>query len=244
MDELLRSSVIPPWVTTQIKAVEARIYLMKGNAEALVKWVEECGLKPDDECSWKHDAEQIMLARILIAQRRLNEALELLDRLAAESEKAGRRLYQIETLGIQALAFKKVKNESKSIAAVKKALALAEPGGYTRVFVDEGPPMAKLLEKILDAKEDIPRAFVKKLLSAFKLRRIVKHHDGLLEPLSERELEVLRFIAAGLSNKKITEELYISMSTVKTHLRNIYGKLDVHSRTEAVAKAKDLGILK
>ena len=122
-------------------------------------------------------------------------------------------------------------------------MCLAEPGGYTRVFIDEGPPMAELLEKMLDAREDVPRAFVKKLLPAFKLRRIVKHHDGRPEPISERELEVLRFIAAGLPNKKITEQLYISMSTVKTHLRNIYGKLDVHSRTEAVAKAKDLGIL-
>jgi LuxR family maltose regulon positive regulatory protein len=103
--------------------------------------------------------------------------------------------------------------------------------------------MAELLEKMIDARKDVPRAFVKKLLSAFKLMRIAKHHDGLLEPLSERELEVLRFIAAGLPNKKITEQLFISMSTVKTHLRNIYGKLDVHSRTEAVAKAMDLGIL-
>jgi LuxR family maltose regulon positive regulatory protein len=243
MDRLSRSSVIPPWVTTQIKAVKARIYLMKGNTDALVKWVEECGLKPDDACTWEHDVEQIMFARILIAQRRLDEAIELLGRLIVENEKAGRRLNQIETLVIQTLACKKAKNEPKSMAAVKKALSLAEPGGYTRVFVDEGPPMAELLEKMLDAGEDLPRAFVKKLLPAFKLRRIAKHHVELAEPLSERELEVLRFIAAGLPNKKVTEQLFISMSTVKTHLRNIYGKLDVHSRTEAVAKAKELGIL-
>ncbi len=244
MDELLRTSVIPPWVLTQIKAVKARIYMMKGNIDVLANWVKECGLKLDDACTWKHDAEQIMFARILIAQSRLHEALELLDRLIVENEKAGRKLYQIETLVIQALAFKKLKEETKSIAAVKKALSLAEPGSYTRVFIDEGSPMAELLEKMLDAKENVPRAFVRKLLTAFKLGRIVNHHDGLLEPLSERELEVLRFIAAGLPNKKITEQLYISLSTVKTHLRNIYGKLGVHSRTEAVAKAKDLGVLK
>ena len=223
MDRLSRSSVIPPWVTTQIKAVKARIYLMKGNTDALVKWVEECGLKPDDACTWEHDVEQIVFARILIAQRRFEEAIELLGRLIVENEKAGRVLNQIETLIIQALAFKKLKNELIYMATVKKALSLAEPGGYTRVFIDEGRPMAELLEKLLDAKEDVPRAFVKKLLPAFKLRRIVKHLDGLPEPLSERELEVLRFIAAGLPNKKITEQLFISMSTVKTHLRNIYG---------------------
>jgi LuxR family maltose regulon positive regulatory protein len=130
------------------------------------------------------------------------------------------------------------------MAALKKALSLAEPGGYTRVFVDEGPHIAKLLEKTLDAKGKSPRAFVKKLLPAFRLRQIMQSDGGPIEGLSERELEVLRFIAAGLSNKKITEELFISMSTVKTHLRNIYGKLNVHSRTEAIVKAKELGLLK
>ncbi len=243
MDELLRTSVIPPWVLTQIKAVKARIYMMKGNIDVLVKWVKECGLKLDDECTWKHDAEQIMFARILIAQSRLNEALELLDHLIVENEKAGRGLYQIETLLLKALVLKKKNYVTESMAAIQKALSLAEPGGYTRVFIDEGPHMAELLEKLLDTKENIPRAFVKKLLPAFKLRQIVKRDDRLVEPLSERELEVLTYIAAGLSNKKITEQLFVSMSTVKTHLQNIYGKLDVHSRTEAIAKARDIGLL-
>jgi LuxR family maltose regulon positive regulatory protein len=99
------------------------------------------------------------------------------------------------------------------------------------------------LEKILDAKADVPRAYVKKLLSAFMLDKLIETEDGLVEQLSERELEVLRLISAGLSNKKITEELFISLSTVKTHLRNIYSKLNVHSRTEAIVKAKELEIL-
>lgn len=184
-----------------------------------------------------------MFARILIAQGRFDDALELLNRLIAEDEKAGRVLNQIETLILQSLAFKKLNKEAKSLAALKKALSPAEPGGYTRVFVDEGPHMAKLLEKILDAKGKIPRTFVKKLLPVFRLRQIMKSDDGLVEGLSERELEVLMFIAAGQSNKKITEELFISMSTAKTHLRNIYGKLNVHSRTEAIVKAKELGLL-
>ena len=243
MDELSRTSVIPPWVLNEIKAVKARVLMMKGNTDALVKWVEECRLKLDDTCTWENDAKQIMFARILIAHSRFDEALDLLDRLIAVNEKAGRVLYQIETLLLKALALKKLNRVTESMDAVKKALSLAEPGGYTRVFVDEGPPMAELLENMLDAREDVPRAFVKELLPDFKLRQIVKNHDGLPETLSEREREVLRFIAAGLPNKKITEQLFISMSTVKTHLRNIYGKLDVHSRTEAVARAKDLGIL-
>ncbi len=109
--------------------------------------------------------------------------------------------------------------------------------------MDEGPPLAELLEKILDAKVDVSRAYVKKLLSAFRLSKLIKTDDGLIERLSERELEVLRFIAAGLSNKKIMEELFISLSTVKTHIRNIYSKLYVHSRTEAIVKAKELDLL-
>lgn len=244
MDQLMRTSVIPPWVITQIKAVKARIYLMKGNIDILEKWVDECGLKLDDELTILHEAEHVMFARILIAQGRFGDALGLLNRLIAEDEKAGRVLNQIETLILQALALKKLNKETESMAAVKKALSLAEPGGYTRVFVDEGPHMAKLLEKTLDAKGKSPRAFVKKLLPAFRLRQIMQSDDGPIEGLSERELEVLRFIAAGLANKKITEELFISMSTVKTHLRNIYGKLNVHSRTEAIVKAKELGLLK
>jgi len=243
MDKLMATSVVSPWTLTQIKAVKARLYLMKGDKDSQEKWVKECGLKLDNEITVLNEAEYVMFARILIAQGRIDDVLGLLNRLIAEAEKAGRIFLQIELLVLQAMVFKKINKETESIAAVKKALELAEPGGYIRIFVDEGPPMAKLLEKMLDAKDNIPRAFVKKLLPAFKLRKIAKIDYGLVESLSERELEVLQFIAAGLSNKKITENLFISMNTVKTHLRNIYDKLDVHSRTEAIVKARDIGLL-
>ncbi len=244
MDNLMRTSVIPPWVLTRMKAVKARIYMMKGNIDALKKWVKECGLKLDDELTWLHEAEHIMFARILISQGRFDDALRLLNRLIAEGEKTGRILNQIETLILKGWVLNKKNNGAESMAAIQKALSLAEPGGYTRVFIDEGQPIAKLLERILDAKDnDIPKAFVKNLLAAFRLRQIVKRDDRLIERLSERELEVLRFIASGLSNKKISEELFISVSTVKTHLQNIYGRLNVHSRTEAIVKARELGLL-
>jgi len=243
MDKLMQTSVIPPWVLTQIKAVKARIYLLKDNIDILVKWVDECGLKLDDELTILNEPEHIMFARILIAQDRFDDALELLNRLIAESEKSGRILHQIESLVLQALVFKKINKTTESMAAVKKALSLAAPGAYVRVFVDEGPPMAELLEKSLDTNNDIPTKFVKKLLPAFRLRQIIKTDNEFIEQLSEREIEVLRLIAAGLSNKKIMEGLFISLSTVKTHLRNIYSKLDVHSRTEAIIKAKNIGLL-
>ena len=245
MDNLMRTSVIPPWVLTQIKAVKARIYIMKGNIDILIKWVKECGLKLDDELTWLHEAKHIMFARILILQGRFNDALGLLNRLIAEDEKTGRILNQIETLVLKALVLNKINNGTESIVTIQKALSLAEPGGYTRVFIDEGPPIAKLLERIIDTEDnDIPKAFVKNLLAALRLFQIAKSDNSLFERLSERELEVLRFIASGLTNKKTSEELFISVSTVKTHLQNIYGRLNVHSRTEAIVKARELGLLK
>ena len=144
---------------------------------------------------------------------------------------------------LQALSLQASSDTTQAVATLKQAIHFAEPGGFIQIFIDEGPLMAELLEKILESKIDVPHVYVKKLLSTFKLTKLIKTEDGLVEHLSDRELEVLRFIAAGLSNKKIMEELFISMSTVKTHLRSIYSKLDVNSRTQATAKAKELELL-
>jgi len=243
LEKLERSSDVPSWVTHQTEAWKARIWLTKGNLDRAVNWAQGRGLRLDDDLTPMREAEYIMFARILIAQGRLNEALGLLERLSKEGEKNGRILSQIETLLVKALVLRTQRNITEALVVFGKALSLAEPGGYIRIFLDEGPFIAELLEKILDAKADVPRAYVKKLLSAFMLDKLIETEDGLVEQLSERELEVLRLIAVGLSNKKITEELFISLSTVKTHLRNIYSKLNVHSRTEAIFRAKELEIL-
>jgi LuxR family maltose regulon positive regulatory protein len=243
IEKFEQTSDVPPWVTPWTEAWKARILLMSGNLERAVSWTEERGLKADDDLTPLREIEYITFARILLAQDRLNDAVELLERLIKEEEKGGHILRQIETLLVKALALKAQRKITEALASLDKALSLAEPGGYIRVFLDEGHPMAKLLEKLLNEKHDVPRAYVKKLLSAFSVDKVIEADDGLFERLSERELEVLRLIAAGLSNKKITEELFISMSTVKTHLRNVYSKLNVHSRTEAIACAKELGLL-
>ena len=243
IEKLERTSDVPPWVTPWTEAWKARIWLMRGNLDRAVSWAKERGLKVDDDLNPLREPEYIMLARILIAQDRLNDAMELLKRLIKAEEKGGRILRQIETLLLKTLILKEQRNINESLITLGTALSLAEPGGYIRIFLDEGSRIAELLEKMLDGKPDVARAYVKRLLSAFRVGKTIEAKDGLVENLSERELEVLRLIANGLSNKKITEALFVSLSTVKTHLRNIYGKLNVHSRTEAIVRAKALGLL-
>lgn len=243
MEKLMQTSDMPPWTTTRIEAVKARIWLMKGNLAALEKWVTRCGLTLDRPPTLLKDDEYIMFARILVAQGRFNDAGAVLNQLLQMEARAGRILSQIEILLIKALALKKETKQTQSMAAVMKALSLAEPGGYIRIFADEGPPLAGLLEKLPDSGQTALGAFVKKVLSKCGSGKSPGTDPGLGEPLSRRELEVLRLIASGLSNNKIMETLFISLPTVKTHCRNLYVKLNVHSRTQAVSKARYLGLL-
>ena len=243
IEKLEQISDVPPWITPWTEAWKARIWLMRGNLDRAVSWAEERGLKLDDDLNPLREPEYIMFARILIAESRLNDAMELLERLSKAEEKGGHILRQIETLLLKTLILKEQRNINESFISLGTALSLAEPGGYIRIFLDEGPLIAELLERMLDGKTDVARAYVKKILSAFRMEKVIEAEEGLAENLSDRELEVLRLIAAGLSNKKITEALFVSLSTVKTHLRNIYAKLNVHSRTEAIVKAKTLELL-
>ena len=141
------------------------------------------------------------------------------------------------------MAFQAQGDTVQALGALEQALTLAEPEGYVRTFIDEGEPMAKLLRRALS--EGIAPSYVSRLLAAFgetaEPRSTVA--QPLVEPLSERELEVLRLIAAGLSNAEIAEELFIAVSTVKSHINHIYGKLGATNRIQAVAQAQELGLL-
>ena len=243
MENIAREYDVPPWITNQIAAWKGRTWLAQGKLAALSQWVQERGLDVNGEPTFLHEMEYVVFARVLIAKGRLDEGIKILQRLLKAAETGGRTPRVIEILMLQALAFQAGGDTTQAIATLDRALTLAEPEGFVRIFVDEGPPIAELLEKILDAKVDVPRAYVKKLMSAFRLSKFIKTDDGLVERLSERELEVLGLIAAGLSNKKIMKELFISLSTVKTHIRNIYSKINVHSRTKAILRAKELGLL-
>jgi LuxR family maltose regulon positive regulatory protein len=189
------------------------------------------------------------VARILIAQERPKEAVSLLERLIGAATAGGQTSRMIEILVLQALAHEAQDNIPLALVPLERALTLAKPEGYVRIFVDEGPPMAHLLYKALS--RGITPDYVSRLLAVFPVS--VTEQTGkpntptfecdLIEPLSERELEVLRLIADGLTNQEIAARLYLSLNTVKVHARNIYGKLGVRNRTRAVAKAKVLGIL-
>jgi LuxR family maltose regulon positive regulatory protein len=200
------------------------------------------------------EKEYMALARILIAQERLAETAGLLQRLLKATEAGGRTSRVIEVLLLQALAFQAGDDTARAMTALERALDLAELEGFIRVFVDEGPPMAGLLYKAL--KRGIAPDYVRRLLAAFPLAQAETAvepektapssripQSEWIEPLSEREFEVLQLIAEGLTNQEIATRLFLSVNTVKVHGRNIYGKLGAHNRTEAVARARALGVL-
>jgi LuxR family maltose regulon positive regulatory protein len=193
----------------------------------------------------------------LIAQGRLTEAAPLLQRLLEATEAGGRISRAIEVLLLQALALQADGDTDQALAALERALTLAAPRGLIQVFVNEGPPMAALLYQA--ATRGIMPDYTGQLLAAFpavdaspvappkvstsQIRVQPAVGTVILEPLSEREIEVLELVAEGLTNQEIASRLFLSLHTIKAHTRNIYGKLDVHSRTEAVAQARALGVL-
>jgi LuxR family maltose regulon positive regulatory protein len=249
MATMTRRSDLPPWFASLMAAWQARIWLAQDRLETASQWVGELGLDVDGELSFLREIEYVALARILIAQGRLQQASRLLQRLNKPAEAGGRTTSLIEILSLQALAFRAGVDTAGAMTALERALTLAEPGGFIRIFVDEGPPMARLLYEALS--RGIAPDYVRRLLAAFPNVELEQPESTkpqvseaeLIEPLSERELEVLQLIAEGLTNPEIASRLFVSLNTVKAHARNIYGKLGVHNRTQAVAKAKALGVL-
>jgi LuxR family maltose regulon positive regulatory protein len=250
INERAGNFALPPWVTNTISALNVFFLLGSGNLNAALQWVQERGLSIDDKLDDLHEVEYIALAHILIAQNKLDEADRLLQRLIKNAT-AGDRVYMLIEMRLwRVLIFKLKADTAAALAELKKALWLAEPGGFIMMFVSKGKPVAELLEEIVAVKKrdhDATKAgfslsYAKKILSAFKAVTPPKI-EGLMDPISERELEVLYLIAAGLSNREIADKLFISLNTVKTHTKNINSKLDVNSRIKAVARAKEMGLL-
>jgi LuxR family maltose regulon positive regulatory protein len=255
MKNTANESDVPFWFIQQITFWQIRIWLVQEKLEAASQAIAERGLDIDEEFKPLHEIDffllldYILLARIKISQGRLVEAIGLLQQLIDLAETGGRTPRVIEILMLQALAFQAGGDTIRAMDALEQALTLAEPEGFIRIFVDEGPPMARLLYEALD--RGIAPDYVRRLLQAFPLEEPKQvdpsesqvFESGYIEPLSEREIEVLQFIAEGLTNPEIATKLFLSLHTVKTHTRNIYSKLNAHNRTEAVARARAVGIL-
>jgi LuxR family maltose regulon positive regulatory protein len=241
-----------------IEALKARVYVKQGRLTQALDWVHEHGLSVDDDLSYLREFEHITLARVLIAEYQSDcvdhtilAARGLLERLLKVTEEGGRMGSMIEILVLQALAHQAQGNIPLALAPLERALALAEPAGYVRIFVDEGLPMAQLLSEAV--AREVVSDYTGKLLAVFRSEEQKSKAEpclppapparSLVEPLSQRELEVLQLIAQGLSNREISERLFLALSTVKGHNRNIFGKLQVQRRTEAVARARELGLV-
>ena len=235
-----------------IAALKAHIYLKQGRLNKARAWAAEGGLSLADEASYLHEFEHLTLARLELANPLVN-ALLVRQLRAAEAQK--RRGSALDILLVQALAYAAQGSRPQALTALEGALVLAEPEGYLRIFVDEGEPLRLLiadyrasLEKQISAGAQAQLAYTGKLLAAFtptndRPPAIKNQQSEMIEPLSERELEVLRLVALGLSNRAISERLYLALNTVKGHNQKIFDKLQVQSRTEAVARARQLGLL-
>jgi len=249
-------SLIPN--TQPVDAIKARIHLKQGQLPKAEAWVHEQGLSTEDNLSYLREFEHITLARVLIAEYQSNreerivqEGLHLLERLMTAAENQNRMGSMLQILMVTALAHHAVDSTPQAFASLERSLQLAAPEGYFRIFIDEGEPMRALLsafhawiEKQSRSQYQELRVYTGKLLSAFaQPAGAGKPVSGLVEALSPRELEVLRLIAQGLSNNEISRKLFLALNTIKGHNRMIFGKLQAQNRTEAVARARELGLL-
>jgi LuxR family maltose regulon positive regulatory protein len=257
-----------PQLLGHAAAMKARLALAQGDLPGAIDWAEASGLHVD-EPSYPREAEYLTLARVLIARERgdpegpyFDDVLRLIDRLLGAAESGARMGSAIEMLILRALALHARRETSGAFAALERALTLAEPEGYVRVFVDEGEPMAAPLSEFLKAcrkggrgaKQLASLGYVQRLLAVFESPHTgteppaaAQHAQVTGQPLPEhltrREREVLALIAEGFSNQEIAARLFIATSTVKWYVHSILRKLEVDSRTKAVARASELHLV-
>jgi LuxR family transcriptional regulator, maltose regulon positive regulatory protein len=245
----------PPHLMTQVAAIRARLEMAQGNLAAAIYWADTTGLSSNDEdLYYPREGEYLALARVRIEQARedpatpfLHDVLHLLDRLLQDAEVKARIGSVLEILVLRALALGAQGDRTSALATLEQALLLAAPEGYMRLFVDEGPPMLALLR--LAYMRGIVPEYVATLLATIgeqhtsHLPLPSARPGALLEPLTEREREVLRLLLEGASNREIARRLVLSVNTVKRHVYNLCGKLGVQSRTQAIIRAQSLNLV-
>ena len=243
----------------QILAYRVQFLLARGDVPSARRWCERYATAEEGWDLCENDAWALMHARLNIAQGRIQEAVDLLQEMLQVAQAQRRVSSEIAILVLLVLAYHAQGKRQHAMQTLECVLARSEPGGYIRVFVDEGAVMGKLLaeyysqsqKRASDAQEVYLPEYVYTVLRAFGSEtqpsiwiNSQNSEDALLEKLSEREQEVLNLIAAGLSNHEIAQKLVVTVSTIKTHLNNIYAKLHVHTRLQAVTKAYDVGVLR
>ncbi len=253
-EHIIKSSQVDPWIACWMEECRLRLMLATGDLSGAIQRVQRSGLTVDGELSYHCDLHHINLARMLIEQDGqgrtgpyLEDALGLLARLLEAAEQAGWIHEVIKILILNSLALQALDRPDEALDDMSRALNLAEPGGYVRMFIDEGVRIRKLLMGA--PSHGAMPAYSTRLLRELDNHRLPisssaeRGTSTLAEPLTRRELQVLRLMAAGLTSREISEELYIAISTTRTHIKNIYGKLDVHSRYKAVDRAKEYGLI-
>jgi LuxR family maltose regulon positive regulatory protein len=249
-----------------VEVAQVKLWLAQSDLQAASRWAasQEERLASDDPFGFENELAQITQARILIARYKPDEAMRLLSHLEETARSTGRMGRVIEILLLEALALRAMGDSEQALVALTECLTLAEPEGYVRLFLDEGQPMQTLLAQWLAHAGPGPlHDYATRLLSHFDAEphsfpaaqekgsptgdlvepEVRPALDILFEPLSPRELEVLHLIGLGMTNKEIARQLVVAPGTVKAHTSSIYRKLDVANRTEAVARARQLGIL-
>jgi LuxR family maltose regulon positive regulatory protein len=225
-----------------IPALQARVFIRQAQLAEARAWARERRLSAEGELSYVREFEHLTFARLLLAQRSASEALQLSARLLRAADDAARTGSVIEVLVVQALAQQASGASSAAVVAVERALSLAEPERQIRVFLDEGTPMQGLLEAASKGKS--AAGFARYLLTLFgKARSAVPIEQASIEPLSDRELDVLRLLGTDLDGPQIARELVVTLNTVRTHTKNIYSKLGVNNRRAAIRRAEELDLL-
>ena len=242
MEEAERSAPSPAVANllNPIPAQRARLLLAQGDLAAVVQWSAGSGLAFDDKPSYLREQEYLVLVRLLLAQRVPDQALALLDRLqevAAGQERTGS---VIELLALRALALAAAGSPAQAVSVLREALILGRPQGYVRVFADEGAAMASLVARV----DGVPADYLTRVRRACGVGPFDQRPaQPLVDPLTGRELEILALLAAGAPNQAIADQLVVTVDTVKKHVTHVLAKLNATNRTEAVARARHLGLL-
>lgn len=237
---------ISPLEVEQFKSLAIHYQLLKGKHDEADVWAFDLGLTPNDEFGYEHRLEYQNLAHLLVANGKYDQARKVVDALIKVADQVGDGFYLIQFLVLKAIITKKMSRLDESMIAMKKALSIAQPEGYVRAILNEGAEVEGLLRKAI--AQGIEVDYAQKLLAAFmfgakSLSDKAAREVIMLELLSQRELEVLRLLVTDLSVPEISNEFVVSASTIRSHIKNIYRKLDAHSRHEAVTKAREQGLL-